>query len=244
MEDFLYERPFVNLALNDTATLNQLQGMSSTAREKSTLNRNCYYIGSKNGVNCALGLFKSSNDLTSTHKNQSLSGLTTPLRFKSESDWSKMGVKVGRWERVPGLRSDGTPDDTIVPIRHVERYEVPAITVENWIEKYSFVVDDLISKNPEANDACTVYGRSGGGAWTNPIVIVDSVETDSGKIERRITIDKVPHPVKKNGQFDFVPGEYGYNNLLAIQKDNQNTVTISTVNKIGLSNTQRFYSIA
>ena len=151
-----------------------------------------------------------------------------------------------------------------VPIRHVERYEVPAITVEDWIEKYSFVVDDLmphrlrqirmnfnyqeeiawecdISKNPEANDACTVYERSGGGAWTNPIVIVDSVETDSGKIERRITIDKVPHPVKKNGQFDFVPGDYGYKNLLAIQKDNQNTVTISTVNKIGLSNTQRFY---
>ena len=58
---------------------------------------------------------------------------------------------------------------------------------------------------------------------------------------RRDTIDKVPHPVKKNGQFDFVPGEYGYSNLLAIQKDNQNTVTISTVNKIGLSNTQRFY---
>ena len=75
-------------------------------------------------------------------------------------------------------------------------------------------------------------------------MIVDSVETDSGKIERRITIDKVPHPVKKNGQFDFVPGDYGYKNLLAIQKDNQNTVTISTVNKIGLSNTQRFNSIA
>ncbi|MCQ2061710.1 MAG: hypothetical protein MJY99_00040 [Fibrobacter sp.] len=50
----------------------------------------------------------------------------------------------------------------------------------------------------------------------------------------------VPHPVKKNGQFDFEPGKYGIGNLLAIQKDNQKTVTVSTVNKIGLSNTQRF----
>lgn len=268
MEDFLYERPFVNLALNDTATLNQLQGISSTAREKSTLNRNCYYIGSKNGVNCALGLFKSANDLTSTHKNQSLSGLTTPLRFKSESDWSKMGVKVDRWEKVDGLKPDGSDNPGGVPIRHVERYEVPAITVENWIEKYSFVVDDLmphrlrqirmnfnfqeeiawecdITKDSDANDACTVYKRSGGGSWENPIVLVDSVmqvnkSGDSVKVERKTTIDKVPHPVKKNGQFDFVATDF-YRNLLAIQKDNQNTVTISTVNKIGLSNTQRFY---
>ena len=85
----VYEKPFVNLALNDTATLNQLQGMSSANREKSILNRNCYYIGSKDGVNCAVGLFKSANDLNSTQKNQSLSGLTRPLHFKSESDWSK-----------------------------------------------------------------------------------------------------------------------------------------------------------
>lgn len=144
MEDFLYERPFVNLALNDTATLNQLQGMSLTDRKKSTLNRNCYYIGSKNGVDCALGLFKSSNDLTSTQKNQPLSGLTKPLRFKSESDWSKMGVKVDRWEKVDGLTPEGKDTSDYVPIRHVERYEVPAITVEDWIEKYSFVVDDLM----------------------------------------------------------------------------------------------------
>ena len=278
MEDFLYERPFVNLALNDTATLNQLQGMSDSARDVSTLNHNCYYIASgdtakdavvKKATSCAVGLFKAANDLNSTQKNQPLSGLTTPLRFKSESDWSKMGVKVDRWEKVDGLHPDGSLNEKGVPIRHVERYEVPAITVENWIEKYSFVVDDLmphrlrqirmnfnyqeeiawecdVSKDPDSNDACTVYMRSGGGNWTNPIVFVDSVmrvdeSGDSVKIERRITIDKVPHPVKKNGQFDFVPGDYGYKNLLAIQKDNQNTVTISTVNKIGLSNTQRFY---
>ena len=86
MEDFLYERPFVNLALNDTATLKKLQGMNDSVREESSLNRNCFYIGSKNGVNCAIGLFRSANDLNSTQNNQSLSGLTTPLRFKSESD--------------------------------------------------------------------------------------------------------------------------------------------------------------
>lgn len=264
-EDFLYERPFVNLALNDTATLNQLQRMSDSARDVSTLNRNCFYIGSKNGVNCAIGLFKSANDLNSTQKNQPLSGLTTPLRFKSESDWSKMGVKVDRWEKVDGLHPDGSENEKGVPIRHVERYEVPAITVDNWIEKYSFVVDDLmphrlrqirlnfnyqeeiawecdVTKDPSAGDACTVYKRSGGGSWDNPIIIVDSADVNGSRVEtRRDTIDKVPHPVKKNGQFDFEPRKYGYDNLLAIQKDNQNTVTISTVNKIGLSNTQRFY---
>lgn len=263
MEDFLYERPFVNLALNDVATLDALQEMTDSARNASSLNRNCYYIGSKNGVNCAIGLFKSANDLNSTQKNLPLSSLTTPLRFKSESDWSKMGVKVDRWEKVPGLKSDGAPDDTIVPIRHVERYNVPAITVDNWIEKYSFIVDDLmphrlrqirmnfnyqeeiawecdITKDPDANDVCIVYTRSGGGAWKN---IMDSVYVPDSKGKDSLCLKErtVPHPVKKNGQFDFVPGEYGYNNLLAIQKDNQNTVTISTVNKIGLSNTQRFY---
>ena len=244
MNDFLYERPFVNLALNDTATLNKLQGMTDSARDASTLNRNCFYIGSRNGVNCAIGLFKSVNDLNSTQKNQPLSGLTTPIRFKSESDWSKMGVKVDRWEKVDGLHPDGSENKKGVPIRHVERYEVPAITVDDWIEKYSFIVDDLmphrlrqirmnfnyqeeiawecdITKAPDSNDACTVYKRTSGSEWTE--------------------LRKEKHPIKKNGQFDFEPRKYGYDNLLAIQKDNQNTVTISTVNKIGLSNTQRFY---
>ena len=102
-----------------------------------------------------------------------------------------------------------------------------AITVEDWIEKYSFVVDDLMPHRlrqirmnfnyqeeiawecditePENSDtACTVYKRSGGGSWENPIVLVDSVmlvdeSGDSVKVERKTTIDKVPHPVKKNG---------------------------------------------
>ena len=70
--------------------------------------------------------------------------MTRPLRFKSESDWSKMGVKVDRWEKVDDLHPDGSENKKGVPIRHVERYEVPAITVEDWINKYSFVVDDLM----------------------------------------------------------------------------------------------------
>ena len=291
MEDFLYERPFVNLALSDLHTLDTIQNaelranmvlrdylvklgdslarlpkservdidtlliqkkLLNTEKESvANLNRNCYYLDSKDNKNCALGLFKSSNDLMSTHKEQSLSSLTQPLRFKSESDWSKMGVKVDRWEMVDGLHPDGSENSKGVPIRHVERYEVPAITVEDWIEKYSFVVDDLmphrlrqirmnfnfqeeiawecdITKNPDANDACTVFTRSGGGSWQ---AILDTATGD--------TI-KYAHPVKKNGQFDFIATDF-YPNLLAIQKDNQNTVTISTVNKIGLSNTQRFY---
>jgi hypothetical protein len=161
-----------------------------------------------------------------------------------------MGMKVDRWERVDGLKPDGSDNPGGVPIRHVERYEVPAITVDNWIEKYSFVVDDLmphrlrqikmnfnyqeeiawecdVTKDSGANDACTVYKRKSGEPW-----VVDSTIGNKGQVK---------HPVKKNGQFDFEPRKYGYDNLLAIQKDNQNTVTISTVNKIGLSNTQRFY---
>ena len=241
MEDFLYERPFVNLALNDTATLNQLQGMSDSARDVSTLNWNCFYLtpgdsakdaDAKKAANCAVGLFYKADDLTSAIQ-KPVSALSE-LKFHSSSDWSKMGMKVDRWERVDGLKPDGSNNPGGVPIRHVERYEVPAITVDNWIEKYSFVVDDLmphrlrqikmnfnyqeeiawecdIKKDSDANDACTVYKRTSGSEWTE--------------------LRNEKHPVKKNGQFDFEPRKYGYDNLLAIQKDNQNTVTISMVNK-------------
>ena len=243
MEDFLYERPFVNLALNDLRTLDTLSKMDSASRENSSLNRNCYYLGDRDSAECAVGLFSKSADLTSTQKVQKVSSLT-PLRFKSESDWSRMGVKVDRWERVDGLTPDGELARKSVPVRHVERYEAPAITVDDWIEKYSFVVDDLmphrlrqvrlnfnyreeiawecdVSKDYEANDNCIVYKRISGGEWKE--------------------LRKEKHPVKMNGRFDFRPRDYGYDNLLALQKDNQNTVTVSTVNKIGLSNTQRFH---
>ena len=200
-EDFLYERPFVNLLLGDIHTLDTLSKMEPAAREGSALNRNCYYLGDRDSAECAVGLFSKSADLTSTQKVQKVSSLT-PLRFKSESDWSKMGVKVDRWERVDGLTPDGELAKNSVPIRHVERYEVPAITVDDWIEKYSFVVDDLmphrlrqirlnfnyreeiawecdVSKDYEANDNCIVYKRISGGEWKE--------------------LRKEKHPVRKNG---------------------------------------------
>ena len=119
MEDFLYERPFVNLLLGDIHTLDTLSKMDSAAREVSSLNRNCYYLGDRDSAECAVGLFSKSADLTSTQKVQKVSSLT-PLRFKSESDWSKMGVKVDRWERVDGLTPNGELAKNSVPIRHVE----------------------------------------------------------------------------------------------------------------------------
>ncbi len=246
LEDFLYEKPFVNLSVHNGN--DWTESVDSTKMD-------------------SLGLYGTKGSLAV------LSMKTTrgnPLKFTGQADWGKLGVKTERWERVDGLDTNNNLKKNSVPIRHVERYEVPAITVEDWIEKYSFVVDDLmphrlrqirmnfnyqeeiawecdITKPDTSSTACTVYKRSGGGTWTNPIVFADSVmqvneSGDSVKVElSRTTIDKVPHPVKKNGQFDFEPRKYGYVNLLAIQKDNQNTVTISTVNKIGLSNTQRFY---
>ena len=188
-EDFLYERPFVNLLLGDIHTLDTLSKMEPAAREGSALNRNCYYLGDRDSAECAVGLFSKSADLISAQKVQKVSSLT-PLRFKSESDWSKVGVKVDSWERVDGLTPDGELARKSVPVRHVERYEVPAITVDDWIEKSLFVVDDLmphrlrqirlnfnyreeiawecdVSKDHEANDNCTVYKRSSGGEWNS-----------------------------------------------------------------------------
>ena len=174
----------------------------------------------------------------------------SPLRFKSESDWYKVGVKVDRWKRVDGLNPNGDSVAKYVPIRHVERYSVPDIVVTGFIEKYSFVVDDLmphrmrqikmtfnsneevawecdISKAEDDPHACAVYKRLLGNSWGSP----DTTIGDKGY---------VPHPIKKNGRFDFDARKY-FGNLANIQKDNQNTVMISMVNKIGLSNTQRFY---
>ena len=211
-EDFFYERPFVNLLLGDIHTLDTLSKMDSAAREGSSLNRNCYYLGDRESAECAVGLFSKADDLTSTQKVQKVSSLT-PLRFKSASDWSKMGVKVDRWERVDGLTPDGMLAKNSVPIRHVERYEVPAIAVDDWIEKYSFVVDDLmphrlrqirmnfnyqeeivwecdVTKDYSASDNCTVYKRTSGGEWTE--------------------LRKEKHPVRKDGVFDFKPRDYGY----------------------------------
>lgn len=238
LEDFLYEKPFVNLSVHNDN--DWTESVDSTKMD-------------------SLGLYGTKGSLAV------LSMKTTrgnPLKFTGQADWGKLGVKTERWERVDGLDTNNNLKKNSVPIRHVERYEVPAITVEDWIEKYSFVVDDLmphrlrqirmnfnfqeeiawecdITKPDTSSNACTVYTRSGGGNWKN---IMDSVDVRDSKGNDSLCLKErsVPHPVKKNGQFDFIATDF-YPNLLAIQKDNQNTVTISTVNKIGLSNTQRFY---
>ena len=236
MEDFLYERPFVNLALSVT---------DSALR---AVEPGCYYeadSASKTQL-CEVGLYDSLGNVVATTngKMNYADFRSKPLKFKSESDWSRVGLKLDRWERVDGLKPGGGDNPKGVPIRHVERYPVPDITVDQFIKKYSFVVDDLmphrlrqirlnfnyqeeiawecdVTKDPSAGDACTVYKRSGGSGW------------DTLQLEK--------HPVQKDGRFDFEPRKYNYTILSALQKDNQNTVTISTVNKIGLSNTQRLY---
>ena len=241
MEDFLYERPFVNL------------GLFVSADSLQAVDAGCFYEKAEadKELLCEIGLYRSDSSGLVPFKMQNYAQYQkSPLRFRSSSDWSRMGVKVDRWERVDGLSPEGNLAPKSVPIRHVERYAVPSIAVDDWIEKYSFVVDDLmphrlrqirmnfnyqeeiawecdVKKDPDANDACIVYKRSGGGEWA-----VDSSVGDNGRVR---------HPVQKNGIFDFEPRKYGYSNLLLLQKDNQNTVTVSTVNKIGLSNTQRFY---
>jgi len=287
-EDFLYEKPFVNLALSDSRTMDSLARNSS-----ASLNPNCYFesdslqkeplcevglYGSRDSVaidpvtmketpvyNAAVAKTDSAGNVVrdssgkvvydsvyyGTFEQRKYSDFrNSPLKFKSESDWYKVGVKVDRWERVDGLKPNGDPAPKGVPIRHVERYSVPDIVVTGFIEKYSFVVDDLMphrmrqikmtfNSNDEVawecditkaeNDphACAVYKRQLGNSWGDP----DTTIGDKGY---------VPHPIKKNGRFDFDARKY-FDNLASIQKDNQNTVLISMVNKIGLSNTQRFY---
>ncbi len=230
MEDFLYEKPFVNLALS----------VSDPALR--AVEPGCYYEADSAGKTqlCEVGLYDSLGNVVATTngKMNYADFRSKPLKFKSESDWSRVGLKLDRWERVDGLKPGGGDNPKGVPIRHVERYPVPDITVDGFVEKYSFVVDDLmphrlrqirlnfnyqeeiawecdVTKDPSAGDACTVYKRSGGSGW------------DTLQLEK--------HPVQKDGRFDFEPRNYGYSVLSALQKDNQNTVTISTVNKIGLS---------
>ncbi|WP_297946476.1 LamG-like jellyroll fold domain-containing protein [uncultured Fibrobacter sp.] len=235
MEDFLYEKPFVNLALS----------VSDPALR--AVEPGCYYEADSAGKQqlCEVGLYDSLGNVAASSNgkmNYADFRKLPPLRFKSESDWSRVGLKLDRWERVDGLGPSG--DSVKIPIRHVERYSVPDIVVDSFIVKYSFVIDDLmphrlrqirlnfnyqeeiawecdVTKDPLAGDACTVYKRSGGSGW------------DTLQLEK--------HPVQKDGRFDFEPRKYNYTILSALQKDNQNTVTISTVNKIGLSNTQRLY---
>lgn len=250
-EDFLYEKPFVNLLLGDAHTLEMIDN-DTTNKKVSTakLNKSCFYIGSRDSAKCVVGFFGDSVQNTSVSEDVSVSKLE-PLKFHSSQDWNEFGVKVDRWEKVPGLTSSGALNDTLVPIRHVERYKLPKIVATDFIHRYSFVVDDLmphrlreitmnfnfqteikwkcnVKVDSKSDTACTVYAD----------------KNDGNGLQQ---IGKVPHPVEKNGDFIFVPAnlpDSAFKNLAYFQKDNQNTVTISTVNKIGLSNTQRFFYLA
>lgn len=250
-EDFLYEKPFVNLLLGDAHTLEMIDNDTTNGKTATAkLSKSCFYIGSRDSAECVVGFFGDSVQNTSVSENVSVSKLE-PLKFHSSQDWNEFGVKVDRWEKVPGLTSSGAQNDTLVPIRHVERYKLPKIVATDYIHRYSFVVDDLmphrlreitmnfnfqteikwvcnIKIDPKLDTACTVYADKNDGNGLQPI-------------------GKVPHPVEKNGDFIFVPAnlpDSAFKNLAYFQKDNQNTVTISTVNKIGLSNTQRFFYLA
>lgn len=250
MEDFLYEKPYINL------------GLFVADPALQAVDPSCYYEKSRagNSAECEIGLYGKRDSILVSGDTIKVDGSfqkkkyneyqQKPIEFKTGADWDKMGVKIDRWERVSGIDSNGHVSPNEVPIRHVERYEVPPITVKGYIEKYSFVVDDLmphrlreiymnfnfqqelvwecdVEKDPKANDACEVYKRIAGQSWpTTPL-------------------KTVPHPVEKDGRFDFNARDYfnaSYNDdLSVIQKDNQNTIIVSVVNKIGLSNTQRFY---
>ena len=135
MEDFLYEKPFVNLGFFVS---------DSTLR---AVEPGCYYEADDANKQqlCEIGLYGADGKVVASNGKKNYSEFRKgDLKFKSESDWSQMGVKIDRWEKVDGLHPDGSENKKGVPIRHVERYEVPAIIVEDWIEKYSFVVDDLM----------------------------------------------------------------------------------------------------
>ena len=276
MNHFLYERPFVNLALSlsdsalrsvdpscyfeaDDANKQQLCEVGLYGSRDSivvdTVKKDTTHIYNAvaerldsigNVVRDSSGKVVYDSVYYGTFEQRNYSEFrNSPLKFKSESDWYKVGVKVDRWERVDGLKPNGDPAPKGVPIRHVERYNVPDIVVDGFIEKYSFVVDDLmphrmrqikmtfnsneevawecdITKPEDDPHACAVYKRLLGNAWT----LAKSIGNGG----------YVPHPIKKNGRFDFNARTY-FENLANIQKDNQNTVVISMVNKIGLSNT-------
>lgn len=120
LEDLLYEKPFVNLSVRNANDWTEV--VDSTKMD-------------------SLGLYGVKGSLAV--KDMKLVRFS-PLKFNTSSDWGKFGVKTERWERVDGLDESGGLARKSVPVRHVERYEVPAIAVDDWIERYSFVVDDLM----------------------------------------------------------------------------------------------------
>ncbi|MCF0225627.1 MAG: hypothetical protein HUK20_15275, partial [Fibrobacter sp.] len=120
MEDFLYEKPFVNLSVHND------NDWTETVNESNMDSLGLY---GKSGSLAVLPMKKTQGQ---------------KLNFLKSDDWNTLGVKVEKWSKVDGLDSSGSVVKNSVPIRHVERYKAPAITVDDLIEKYSFVVDDLM----------------------------------------------------------------------------------------------------
>ena len=175
MENFLYEKPFVNLALflsdsvlrsvdpgcyYEADDLNKLQlcevglygSRDSVVIDPVTMKETHIYNAAVakadsagNVVHDSSGNIVYDSVYYGTFEQRNYAEFRkSPLKFKAESDWYKVGVKVDRWERVDGLKPNGDPAPKGVPIRHVERYSVPDIVATGFIEKYFFVVDDLM----------------------------------------------------------------------------------------------------
>jgi len=58
---------------------------------------------------------------------------------KPVSDWEQMGAKKEWWDTT----ARGVNNEKI-PIRHADRYPMPAFTVDDFIQKYEFEIDDLM----------------------------------------------------------------------------------------------------
>jgi hypothetical protein len=214
MEEFLYEKPFANVRV-----------ISKYLDDWGDA-----------GID-SLGLYVDGKPIPANFSN------SNPLAFKSSGDWETFGAKKERWVKTDGV-------DGKVPVRHADRYALPGFMVTDFIRKYEFEIDDLmphrlrqirinfnfdeeiawecdIDKSETDATACEVFMRSSGGKW-------------------RPLPNKEKHPVDKKGIFLFDADKYyssvnGGTGLGTIQKDNQNTVILSMVNKVGLANSQRFY---
>lgn len=185
-------------------------------------------------------------DLKGTTRPKFIASDLSPLNLDVTSSWEEVGIKLYHYTNAKTKTREGTD----IPIRQVDYYKVPKIVVTDFISKYGFVVDDLlpnrlrqvrlnfnyqyevgwecdITKAATNSDACEVKVRkSDGNGWSS--------------------LGKMKQPADLYGSFEFDPkmilaGKPLIDNLSEIQKDNQNVVIITTVNKLGISNTQRFY---
>jgi len=215
MEEFLYEKPFANLRVKSSYSSDWVD------EDLDTLS---LYVGDS-----LVPIYIGDN-----------SSKSSSLKFQSSGDWDVLAAKKERWERVEGVGGNK------VPIRHIDRYNLPKIMVKDFIKRYEFEIDDLmphrlrqirlnfnfneelawecdINKDSTDVTACVVFKHApASNGW-------DSLRTEK-------------HPVNEKGIFVFEPENYYKDvGLGAIQKDNQNTVILSMVNKVGLFNSQRFY---